>query len=109
MTRIKSFSPLPKSVTIKPYKLHGLGLFASEDIAKGITLGVSHVEDNDAQDGTVRTPLGGFVNHSYNPNVDLLDGNKEWVMVTIRDIKEGDEITVDYTPWYDAEALKTYN
>ncbi len=109
MSKIKAFVPLPKCLTIRPSKIHGLGLFATEDIAKDVKLGISHVKDEDAKDGTVRTPLGGFVNHSYSPNVDLLDDNKQWIMVTINEIKKGDELTVDYTPWYDAEALKTYS
>ena len=109
MSKIKSFRPLPKCITIKPSELHGLGLFATEDIAKDVKLGISHVEYDGVKDGSVRTPLGAFVNHSYTPNADLLDSRKEWVLVTTKAIEKGDEITVDYTPWYDLEVLKTYN
>ncbi len=108
MTKIMTFVPLPKSITIQPSKLHGLGLFATEDIAKGVKLGLSHVEYDNTKDDLIRTPLGAFVNHSNTPNADLLDDRKEWVLITRKEIKKGDEITVDYTPWYDPEVLKTY-
>ena len=58
MSKIKSFRPLPESITIKPSQLHGLGLFATEDIPKGTQLGISHFKNGDAKDGMVRTPLG---------------------------------------------------
>ncbi len=107
MSDIKHFKPLPKSVTIKPSKIHGLGLFATEDIPEGTELGISHFEYKGTKDDLVRTPLGGFVNHSYSPNADIRQGRKRVLIVT-KGIKAGDEITVDYTPWYDPEALKTY-
>jgi SET domain-containing protein len=109
MDDIKSFKPLPESVTIKPSKIHGLGLFAKKDIPKGVELGITHFEYKGTHDGLIRTPLGGFINHSYSPNTNILDDRKERVLITIKDIKAGDEMTIDYTPWYNAEALKTYN
>lgn len=108
MTKIESFSPLPESITIKSSDIHGLGLFATQDIAKGVELGISHFENEDAKDGIVRTPLGAFVNHSAKPNADIIDGKKQWTLVASQDIKSGDEITVDYTPWYDEEIIRTY-
>ena len=38
------YKPLPASLTIKPSKVNGLGLFAAEGIAQGTNLGVSHLE-----------------------------------------------------------------
>ena len=109
MNKVQPRSALPKSITVNQSKIHGLGLFATEDIAKGVELGISHVEDEDAKDGLIRTPLGAFVNHSYTPNADLLDGRKEWVLVAAKEIKTGDEITIDYTPWSGPEVLEGYN
>ena len=60
------YKPLPDSLTIKPSGIDGLGLFAREGIAQGTNLGMSHLKFN----GTIlRTPLGGFVNHSNTANV----------------------------------------
>ena len=59
------YNPLPKELTIKKSKIDGLGLFAIEDIPKETSLGMSHVK----VDGEyIRTPLGGFYNHSDDPN-----------------------------------------
>ena len=101
------YKPLPDSLTIKPSGIDGLGLFAKEGIGQGTNLGMSHLE---IEDKIVRTPLGGFINHSNTPNcvkADLLMTNhdkpdhkfdyKKWNLVTTKDIKEGEELTVRYT------------
>ena len=101
------YKPLPSSLTIKTSKVNGLGLFATEGIGQGTNLGMSHIKFN----GTIlRTPLGGFINHSNTANVvkvELLMTNQEdpklkfdykkWNLITLRDIKEGEELTVRYT------------
>ena len=96
------YKPLPESLTIKTSKVDGLGLFAKEDIGQGTNLGLSHVE---IEDTIIRTPLGGFINHSGDANcvkVELRMTNeklnyKKWNLVTLQDIKEGEELTVRYT------------
>ena len=55
------YKPLPNSLTIKQSGIDGLGLFAKEGIAQGTNLGMSHVLIGS---GIVRTPMGGFINHS---------------------------------------------
>ena len=95
------YRPLPDSLTIKQSKVNGLGLFAKESIKQGTNLGTSHVKVN----GTIiRTPLGGFINHSNDPScvkIELQDDEtlktKKWTLVTLRDIKEGEELTLRYT------------
>ena len=95
------YRPLPPSLTIKQSKVNGLGLFAKELIKQGTNLGTSHVKVN----GTIiRTPLGGFINHSNDPNCVKVELNhddtlqtKKWTLVSLRDIKEGEEITLRYT------------
>ena len=103
------YRPLPDRLTIKASKVNGLGLFAKEGIAQGTNLGVSHMEmamlDNKQE--IYRTPLGGFINHSGEANcvkVELRTNGqdpscvtKKWNLVTIRDIKEDEELTVRYT------------
>ena len=55
------YKPLIKSLTIKKSGIDGLGLFAKEGIAQGTNLGMSHVLIGS---GIIRTPMGGFINHS---------------------------------------------
>ena len=101
------YKPLPESLTIKESKVDGLGLFAVKGIAQGTNLGMTHVKFN----GTIwRPPLGGFINHSDDANVvkaellmtnhdnpDLKFDYKKWNLITLRDIKKGEELTVKYT------------
>ena len=104
------YKPLPESLTIKQSGINGLGLFAEEGIAQGANLGMSHVAIGS---GIIRTPMGGFINHSDDANtvkVELKINNeddpllkvatKKWNLVALRDIKEGEELTVRYT-FYD--------
>ena len=101
------YKPLPESLTIKTSKVNGLGLFTKEDMIQGTNLGMSHLKIGDT---IFRTPLGGFINHSNDPNCvkaelrmsdEDLQGHqynyKKWNLITIRDLKEGEELTVRYT------------
>ena len=97
------YKPLPSSLTIKTSKVRGLGLFAEEDIARGTTLGTTHLKIGDT---IFRTPLGGFINHSDTPNctkaevrttAETLLLDKKWKLVTTQDIKKGEELTLKYT------------
>jgi len=99
------YKPIPESVTIKQSGVHGLGLFAEQAIMQGTNLGMSHIKLNG---NIVRTPLGGFINHANEPNVvkvELLMTDqskikfdyKKWNLITLRDIKKGEELTVRYT------------
>ena len=101
------YRPLPDSLTIQQSGINGLGLFAKEGIAQGTNLGMTHLKLN----GNIfRTPLGGFINHSNTANVvkvELLMTNqdkpdrkfdyKKWNLLTLRDIKKGEELTIRYT------------
>ena len=68
------YRPLPKSLTIKSSGIEGLGLFALEPIKKETNLGISHRSemDDDFDEEYIRTPLGGFINHSEKPNCELV-------------------------------------
>tara|TARA_R110002020_G_scaffold40452_2_gene119562 strand:+ start:507 stop:1082 length:576 start_codon:yes stop_codon:yes gene_type:complete len=109
------YKPLPDSLTIAQSGINGLGLFAKEDIAQGTNLGMTHLELGQK---IIRTPLGGFINHANTPNcvkikllmtrqewnhlTDLPEDKfnidfKKWNLVTLQDIKEGEELTVRYT------------
>ena len=63
------YRPLPKELTIKNSSIEGLGLFAIKDIKKNSFIGLTHIRDEQFENKYIRTPLGGFYNHSNNPNV----------------------------------------
>ena len=63
------YKPLPKQLTIKESPIEGLGLYAKADIKKDSFIGVTHVRDEQFENKYIRTPIGGFYNHSNEPNV----------------------------------------
>ncbi len=93
------YYPLPKNLTIKSSEIHGLGLFATETIKRGTVLGVSHIANHLFEDGWIRTPLGGFYNHSEDPNCykELSSCGSSMKLVSLKEILPGEEITVHYT------------
>jgi len=96
------YKPLPESVTIKKSGIHELGLFADQDIKQATNLGMTHFK---IEDKILRTPLGGFINHSNTPNCEKIElqadsrepFKKKWNLITRQDIKKGEEITLRYT------------
>jgi SET domain-containing protein len=89
-----NYKPLPDSLTIKKSNIQGLGLFAVKNIAKNTDLGMIHFSYGEL---LIRTPLGGFINHSLKPNCKKLDLDQEWHLKTLVDIKKDDELTLKYT------------
>ena len=88
------YRALPPELHVKESSISGQGLFAREDIDAMMYLGVSHVL---LGDDIIRTPLGGFVNHSEDPNcVKWYEGNI-YHMKTIKPIKKGEELFLKYT------------
>ena len=79
------YKPLPKQLTIKNSSIEGLGIFATEDIKKNTFLGITHIRDEQFENKYIRTPLGGFYNHSNDPNVIRM------VSDTLPKLKFGDE------------------
>ena len=69
------YRPLPKQLTIKKSPIEGLGLYATEDIKKNSYIGVTHVRDEQFENKYIRTPVGGFYNHSDIPNVQRMVSN----------------------------------
>ena len=58
------YKPLPDYVEIRTSPIHGVGLFAKTLIKKGTHLGVSHIYAPGFETSYIRTPVGGFINHS---------------------------------------------
>ena len=63
------YRPLPKELTIKNSAIEGLGLFATATFEANTFIGVTHIRDEQFENKYIRTPLGGFYNHSNNPTV----------------------------------------
>ena len=63
------YRPLPDELTIKNSPIEGLGLFANKDIKANTFIGITHIRDEQFENKYIRTPLGGFYNHSDHPNI----------------------------------------
>ena len=98
MEKEKSYNPLPEGLRIQLSDIEGYGLFTLLFLKQGTNLGISHIK---IKDELIRTPLGGFLNHSDDPNCEKVKLHKEnyiqYNLVTIKDIAGGDELTVKYT------------
>lgn len=92
-----SYRPLPYYLTIAKSSIEGLGLFTTEDIDKEVPIGITHVKDIRFEDGFIRTPLGGFFNHSETPNCEVIVDGDFIKLRTIKEIKAGEELTASYT------------
>lgn len=101
---IFEYKPLPVFVEVGPSKIDGLGIIAKQFIPAQTNLGVSHVDAKNVagfprgvfHENIIRTPLGGFLNHSPNPNCILIQGPVLWTLWSTEDIYIGDELCVDY-------------
>ena len=130
------YRPLPDGLTIKKSPIEGLGLYATKNIKANVYVGLTHILDERFENNYLRTPLGGFYNHSNDPTVmrmvsnmlptlkfgdsidtkakakrfDENDTNREnmyynlsekpdakyMFMVSVKDIKAGEELTANY-------------
>ena len=90
------YKPLPKELTIKKSYIEGLGLFANENLSANTKFGISHIKDDRFENGYIRTPLGGFVNHSDNPNCEFYKDGDYIKLRTMRHINIGNELTAEY-------------
>jgi len=110
---------------ISPSKIHGIGLFADEDIKKGTTtwrfnptidILICEKEKSELPEITQKfieeygslSKLSNkfvlsadntrFTNHSSQPNLDakIIEGEPEAIAVANQDIKKGEELTIDY-------------
>lgn len=88
-----NYRPLPIGTTIKKSKIEGLGLFTLMNLEKGQDLGVSHVH---FKKELIRTPLGGFINHSLEPNCKIEKVGEYSHMIALNEIKANTELTCDY-------------
>jgi len=97
------YNPLPEGLMIQKSSIQGQGLVTTKFIDKDVKLGLSHI----IVDGEIiRTPLGGFVNHSDKPNcikvkgvlgLEEVEQTNKYFLYTLRDIKAWEELTCKYT------------
>ena len=100
------YKPLPENLRLGFSDIHDIGVFAKEAIPRAINLGMTPLQFGKT---LIRTPLGGFLNHSDDPNCEKVklkftNEDKEpayvfnkWNLITLKDIKEGEELTLKYT------------
>ena len=101
------YKPLPSSLVIQSSSVDGQGLFAKQNIPAQTSLGMTHIK---LWEKIIRTPLGGFINHSDNPNCvkshTLVTNHddpkikydyKQWNLFTLKNIKKGEELTLEYS------------
>jgi SET domain len=87
----------PQNLTIEP-KTEGIGLFSTENIDANTNLGIGWIKNDKFENGWIRTPIGGFVNHSDFPNCAFrLDKSGNFIsLVTIKDIAMLEELTSNF-------------
>mgnify|MGYP003642755343 CR=1 FL=1 len=69
-----NYKPLPSGLIIKDSGIEGQGIFTTRDLRVGCNLGESHyridtsgmssINHEENENLFIRTPLGGFINHS---------------------------------------------
>jgi hypothetical protein len=98
LDQLNQYSPLPSGLTVADSRIEGQGLFTTRKLVAGTELGISHYRIDGEY---IRTPLGGFINHSDTPNcersqVRIKPGFDKWNITVMEDIEEGDELTLKY-------------
>ena len=107
-----TYRPLPNGLYIGVSSIEGQGLYTDRALTKGCQLGESHyriatndipsVNTEENKSILIRTPLGGFINHSDKPNchrsqIRVKPGFDKWTITVVEDVSPGDELTLKYT------------
>ena len=98
LDKLNQYQPLPSGLTVAESGISGQGLFTTRKLVMGTLLGISHYRIDGEY---IRTPLGGFINHSDEPNcqrtqVRIRPGFDKWRLTVMDDVEEGDELTLKY-------------
>lgn len=115
---------------VKDSHIHGLGVFATKDIPKGMQIfeytgelisreeenrreiendktGVTYIyqlNEHESIDGAHGGNDSRFINHSCDPNVEGEIEGRHIYYIAMRDIKEGEELFIDYA--FDKDSKK---
>ena len=81
---------LPSFLSIGPSNIEGAGIIAQDDIPKDVVIGITHIYDPNFQHNHIRTPLGGFINHSDDPNCVKWCEDDKYFVKTLRPIHKGE-------------------
>ena len=115
------YKPLPSGLIIKDSGIEGQGVFTTRDLHVGCNLGESHyridtsgvesINQEENKNLLIRTPLGGFINHSDTPNcnrsqIRMKPGFDKWNIIVVENIKAGEELTLKYTMYHPTEPPK---
>ena len=94
----ENYTPLPFGLMIADSAISGQGVFTTRRLVQGTLLGISHYRIDGEY---IRTPLGGFLNHSETPNCHrsqarIRQGFDKWFITVLEDVDEGEELTLKY-------------
>jgi hypothetical protein len=89
------YEPIPFPLILRKSKIHGYGIFTS-DAFKADRILVDQATHILCNDSFVRTPIGAFINHSDDPNCTLVKDNDIYRVKSLRKLKRGEEVTVNY-------------
>jgi hypothetical protein len=123
MNKLVNYNPLPKELCIRDSFIHGIGIFLKEDINPDVHFYINYFENikqyithivikriNSCDELSIkkiyRSPLGGFINHSTNPNCTMRKQDKpiisgdyeitEYYLDPLRLLKKDEEVTINY-------------
>ena len=89
-----TYQALPNGLFINSSQVAGQGIFTNKAQEKGTDLGMSHLIIGDE---IIRTPLGGFINHSDTPNCEKYMIDNRYYVRVIRSIVPMEELFLKYT------------
>ena len=89
-----SYRALPEGLFISESPIAGQGVFTKRSLKVGTYLGMSHLVVDEI---IYRTPLGGFLNHSEEPNCEKYFEDEKYYVRVIRPVKPNEELFLKYT------------
>ena len=84
---------------IKESEISGKGIFSVKNLEKNEEIGLAFIKTDktgNSDKDYFRTKLGAYVNHSDEPNLTLVKKNNKYFYKTLREIKEDEELFVNY-------------
>ncbi len=92
-----NYKPLPDFLELRESEIEGLGLFTKIIIESGTNLGITHIYNTEFPNDRIRTPLGGWINHSDTPNCELIKIGPYYYLITSVDLLPDEELTLKYS------------
>jgi SET domain-containing protein len=89
-----NYKPIHEHLELKKSDIDGIGIFAKIIIPGQLILATTHVIHNNE---VIRTPLGGFINHSEDNNCELIRlSSDKYYLKTIKPVLDNTELTINY-------------